>query len=251
MLLIWGGLGLLVGGILNVLTSRLPYWDGPLWAVPLHCHSCQHPLAWGDVLPLFGFARQRGRCRHCGGALPWRFPLVEAATALLFALAYQRFGFGHELLVSSFYLAVLVLVFAIDANHRLILNAVTYPTALLAFALAFLPGEPSPIAALLGAATYGGFFALLYAVAVLLYRREDALGLGDVKLAIVIGMMTGLPRSLVAMMAGILLGSLAALAVLAGGRSAKSAMPYGTSLSVGAMLAILYGDLLVAWYVGS
>ncbi len=250
MLLLWSGLGLLVGGLLNVLTSRLPYWDGPLWAVPLRCHSCQHPLTVADVLPLIGFARQRGRCRYCGGPLPWRFPFVEAATALLFALAYLRFGLGHELAVSSLYLAVLVLVFAIDAGHRLILNIVTYPTALLSFALAFLPGEPSPSAALLGGATYGGFFALLYVVAALLYRRGDALGLGDVKLAIVIGLMTGLPRSVVALVAGILLGSLAAVAALAGGRSGKSAMPYGTSLSVGAMLAILYGDLLVAWYVG-
>ena len=119
----------------------------------------------------------------------------------------------------------------------------------LCLVLAALTAWPPLAAAVLGAATYGGFFAVLYLLAALIYRRDDALGMGDVKLAVVIGLMTGLPRSLVAMIAGIALGSVAAAAVMAMGRSGRSVMPYGTSLSVGAMLAILYGDLVIDWYM--
>lgn len=248
MLVLWGALGLVAGGVVNVLISRLPYWGGSL-AAPLHCHVCGHRLAVLDFLPLLGFARQRGRCRYCGKPISARFPLVELSTALLFALAYQRFGFAPQLLVASLYLAALVLVFVIDWRHRLILNVVTYPLILICLVLAALTSWPPLPAAVLGAATYGGFFAVLYVLAALIYRRDDALGMGDVKLAVVIGLMTGLPRSLVAMIAGIALGSLAAAAVLVAGRSGKSVMPYGTSLGVGAMLAILYGDLIVAWYM--
>ncbi|MHB9091567.1 MAG: prepilin peptidase, partial [Chloroflexota bacterium] len=77
----WGVLGLVFGGILNVLISRLPYGGG-LVAAPLHCHYCHHPLGLADTLPLWGYAGQRGRCRHCGHALSLRFPLVEVATSL-------------------------------------------------------------------------------------------------------------------------------------------------------------------------
>lgn len=249
MWLVWGGLGLLVGGLLNILISRLPY-QGGLLSLPLRCHTCGHPLSVADFFPVLGFALQRGRCRYCGQAISLRFPLVEAATGVLFALAYLRFGFGRDLLVVSLYLAVLVVVFVIDQRHRLILNVVTYPMAAVALALAAIPPGPGPDRALSGALVYGGFFVLLYAVAALLYRRPDALGMGDVKLAVVIGLMTGLPLAVVAMLLGVLLGALAALAVLAGGRSARAAMPYGTALSVGAMLALLYGDAILEWYLG-
>lgn len=249
MWLAWGGLGLLVGGLLNILISRLPYKDG-LLATPLHCHTCEHPLGPGEVFPLLGFALQRGRCRFCQQPISWRFPLVEVATAVLFAFSYLRFDFGRDLLVVSFYLAVLVVVFFVDQQHRLILNVVTYPVAVLSLVLAAVPPGPGVNSALFGALFYGGFFVLLYLVSVLVYRRVDALGMGDVKLAVVIGLMTGLPLALVALLAGVLLGAVAAVAVLVTGRSAKSAMPYGTALSVGAMLAILYGDAILAWYLG-
>ena len=247
--MLWGVLGLVVGGILNVLISRLPYWGG-LLAAPLHCHYCQEPLRLTDAVPLWGYAGQRGRCRQCGHTLSPRFPLVELVTAALFGLAYHRFGLTLETVVFSFYLAVLVIIFTIDLEHRLILNVVTYPVALVSLGLAALLPGVGLGAALSGALAYGGFFVLLYVLSVLMYRRADALGLGDVKLAIVIGLMTGLPLSLVALLAGVLLGALSALVVLLGGRSARSAMPYGTSLSVGAMLAILYGDQILRWYIG-
>ena len=249
MVVLWTALGLIVGGALNVLISRLPTWGGRL-AAPLCCHACHHPLATRDVLPLAGFTLQRGRCRYCGAPLSWRFPLVEAATALLFALAYLRFGLAPTLPVYSFYLAVLLLVFVIDLRHRLILNIVTYPAAIIALVLAAVtPGLSLPSAAF-GGLIYGGFFALLYLVAALLYRRGDALGMGDVKLAFVIGIMAGLPRGIVALVLGVLLGAVSAVFVLAAGRSAKSAMPYGTALGLGAMVALLYGDLLAVWYIG-
>lgn len=248
--LAWGLLGLAVGWVLNVLVTRLPR-GGSLLAAPLHCHSCGKPLSFWDAAPLVGFLAQRGRCCYCGANLSWRFPAVEIATALLYALACLRYGLGLELAVYSLYLAILVVIFAIDWRHRLILNVVTYPTAILCLALAVVTPGSSLVSSLLGAAAYGGTFVLLYLFAVVIYRRGDALGMGDVKLAIVVGLMVGLPRAIVAMVLGILLGALAGAAALLAGRSGKEPIPYGTSLSLAAAFAILYGDLLVNWYIYS
>lgn len=245
---IWGFVGLLVGSLLNVLISRLPMTRGGQVAAPLHCHTCGRQLSIGDALPLLGFLSQRGRCRYCGKPISLRFPLVEITTAILFFLAFQRFGPSLPAVIASLYLAVLVLVFVIDMRHRLILNVVTYPTAIVALALSpLMPGLSVPLS-LLGAAVYGGMFAVLYVLATLIYRRMDALGLGDVKLAVVIGLMTGFPMAIVAMAIGILLGGAFAIFALLRGRSSGDVMPYGTALSIGAMLTILYGPNIVRWY---
>jgi leader peptidase (prepilin peptidase)/N-methyltransferase len=250
MVVLWGLVGTLVGGLLNVLITRLPLRGG-LWAAPLRCHHCREPLAVWDTLPVLGYLAQRGRCRLCGAPLSPRFLIVELATTLLFGLAFLRFGATSALFIYSFYLTLLVLIFAIDWQHRLILNVVTFPAAALALALSTVAPGTSLLSSLLGAAAYGGSFVLLYLLAVVLYRRGDALGQGDVKLAIVIGLMLGLPRALVALMLGVLLGALAAIAALLAGRGGKEAMPYGTSLSAAAMVAVLYGDLIVNWYLYS
>jgi leader peptidase (prepilin peptidase) / N-methyltransferase len=245
---VWGAVGLVVGGVLNVLISRLPYWGGPLTA-PLRCHTCGHQLSWVEVLPIAGYALQRGSCRYCGKSISSRFPLVEVASALLFVLAYLRFGPGTQLVVSSFFIAVLILVFVIDMRHRLILNVVTYPVAVIALVLsAVMPGA-SLVSSLAGAALYGGFFMVMFLLAVLIYRRGDALGLGDVKLAVVIGLMTGFQLTVVALLAGVFLGGVSAVFALIRGRSNKDVMPYGTALSVGAILTILYGQQIMAWYL--
>jgi leader peptidase (prepilin peptidase)/N-methyltransferase len=246
--ILWGLLGLVVGAILNIVISRLPRRGGS-FAAPLHCHECGRPLAIVDVLPLAGYLAQHGHCRYCGAVLSLRFPLVEMATALMYALAFWRFGFGVTLLTNSLYLAVLVVVFAIDWRHRLILNVVTYPIAGACLLLSLVTPGTSLQSSLLGAAVYGGTFVLFYLLAVAIYRRGDALGLGDVKLAVVLGLMLGLPRAIVAMCLGVLLGALAAAWALFAGRSGKEAIPYGTSLSAAGMFALLYGDILVAWYL--
>ncbi|MHB1132276.1 MAG: prepilin peptidase [Chloroflexota bacterium] len=250
MAVLWGLFGLLAGGLLNVLITRLPLRGG-LLAAPLHCHNCRKPLTLWDTMPLAGYLAQRGHCRLCGAPLSRRFPVVELATALLFGLAFLRFGASQALFIYSFYLALLVLVFAIDWRHRLILNVVTLPAAVLALALSAVAPGTSVLSSLLGAAAYGGTFVLLYLLALIMYRRGDALGQGDVKLAIVIGLMLGLPRAVVALMLGVTLGALAAGAALLAGRPGKEAMPYGTSLSAAAMVAVLYGDLIVNWYLYS
>lgn len=167
----------------------------------------------------------------------------------MYALAFWRFGFGLALLTNSLYLAVLILVFAIDWRHRLILNVVTYPTSAVCLLLSLVTPGISLQSSLLGAAVYGGTFVLFYLLAVALYRRGDALGLGDVKLAVMLGLMLGLPRAIVAMFLGVLVGAMAAAGALLAGRSGKDAMPYGTSLSAAGMFALVFGDLLVAWYL--
>ncbi|MBI2862283.1 MAG: prepilin peptidase, partial [Chloroflexi bacterium] len=148
----------------------------------------------------------------------------------------------------TFYTFVLLLVFFIDLEQRLILNEVVLIAGLAALLLSpFIPGL-TWLRALLGGLSYGGVFALLYLLAWALYRRDDALGLGDVKLSILLGLMTGIPRVWVALSLAVLLGALVGLGLLLAGRGARAFMPYGTSMAVGAFLALLWGEELWNWY---
>ncbi len=235
----WGLLGLGAGWLINLLASRLP-WPGTLWRLPLRCHTCQQTLNWRDILPLLGYVGQRGRCHFCGLPISRRFPSTELVMAALFAGAAWRADSPAATAVLAFFISVLVLVFVIDARHRLILNRVTYPAALAALLISFMPvSSVTPVSALLGAALYGGVFALLYLLALLLYRRADALGLGDVKLAVVIGLMTGYPLAITALAAGVLLGGLVAVLALLAGHARTVALPYGTSLSAAAIAVLI------------
>jgi len=228
-----------VGGVVNILSTRLPR-QAPLWAWPLRCRLCHQPLNIWDLLALVNLALRRGRCRYCRGRLSWQYPLVELAAGITFALLYWRWGLSLYLFSYSFYGAVLILVFIVDWRHRLILNEVTYPAMLVALALSLWHPRPGLLGALGGGAFGGGLFLALYLVAAWLYRREDALGFGDVKLALLIGLMMGWPGVLAALFLGALLGALGGLyLMLFAGRSRKATMPYGTALSAGALLTLL------------
>ncbi len=249
---LWAALGLLVGGIVSFLASRLPApsLGRPLrLGGPLRCHAGGEPLAPLDLIPVVGWLLQRGRCRHCGRPIDARFPLTEALCALTFGLLWWRFGPSIELLVGSLYAASLWLIFIVDWRHHLILNRVSYPSILLALALAFVYPRTSPLASLVGLLFCGGLFVAFYVLGRLLYRGRVPLGLGDVKLAALIGAMLGVGPGVMALALGIAAGAVQAVVLLALGYRKRSYMPYGTALVVGAVIALLYGLELWEWYL--
>ena len=240
MLPLWLLVGVLTGTIVNLLAYRLPCRK-PALSASACCGECGAPLGPAVLIPLAGFVLSKGKCRVCGAKLPVRLPLVELSTAALFATLFLRLGLSWLLVVSCLYAAILVLVFVIDLEHRLILNIVTYPSMALAIMLGFAVPGLNALSGLLGGLFYGGLFLALYVASVLIYKREDALGQGDVKLAIFIGLITGMPGALYAALAGTILGALAGLwAIIVNKASGKSTMPYGTSLSIGALAVLVW-----------
>jgi leader peptidase (prepilin peptidase)/N-methyltransferase len=242
--------GLAGGVLINVLADMLPRerWQ---WRLG-ECPKCGQTVSVWRSVPLFGCLRQYRRCRTCDERLPRRHVWVGlvAPLALLLVLWSVLTDHAHKLptgVLFSFYelaTLILLLVFVIDLEHHLILDVVTYPSIIGLLALGFLMNRPMLFFMLIGAAIAGGLFGLCYVVAYLVYRT-DALGLGDVKLAVLIGLLIGWPAIINALFYGTRAGAATGMLLLMTRRADRQTMiPLGTGLSLGAFLALLLVPLL-------
>ena len=238
--------GLLVGSFLNVVAHRLPSGASVVGGRSM-CPGCGATIRAYDNVPVLSWLVLRGRCRDCAAPISARYPLVEAGTAsLVGAVAVVHAGDAPRLVLGVVLVVLLVPMALIDLDHRIIPNRLTGPAAVLALALgtALDPGgELSRVLSGLGA---GGFF-LLAAIA-----SPGGMGMGDVKLAGVLGLFLGAPVAvalLVALVAGVLVGGgiIAAKGVAAG---RKTAVPFGPFLALGGVVALLAGDALLSAYAG-
>ncbi|HET7618447.1 MAG TPA: A24 family peptidase [Vicinamibacterales bacterium] len=241
-------LGLAVGSFLNVCIHRLPKKLSIVWPAS-RCPSCERPLAWFENVPLLSYAALGGRCRTCRAPISIRYPMVEAITASVFVLQYLAVGPTPLLAARLVFMSALIVLFAIDLEHQLLPNAITLPGIVcgLAFALVLPPGL---IDALLGAVLGGG---ILFAIAEGYYRirGEDGMGMGDVKMLAMIGAFLGWKLMLLTLILGSFAGSFVGMLILATRRGTmRAALPFGTFLAIGAAIASLVGDRVIAWYVG-
>lgn len=243
---VFGVLGLAVGSFLNVCTYRLPRRESLVYP-PSHCTSCQHPLRWRDNVPILSYALLRGRCRDCGAPVSAVYPSVEMATALLFVFDYWLYGWS-PLLAPRLLLGVLLIVlFVIDLRHRILPNVITLPGIAIGFAFSvFLP--PGWVNSLVGILAGGG---VLLATAEVYYRvrGEEGLGMGDVKMLAMIGAFLGWKVMLATLVLSSFVGSLVGVGmILTRTGGLKYALPFGTFLAIGAMIASVVGEPLVDWY---
>jgi len=242
--IIFGLLGMAVGSFLNVCADRLPERKS-LLSPPSHCDSCQRRLAAADLVPVFSYIFLLGRCRYCGARIPLRVPLVELATGATFAFLFWYFGLTWQFWLYIVYASVLLVLAVIDLQRGLLLNVIVYPAAALALVVGFFVPEFSIYKGVLGGAV--GFAAL--ALVVLISR--GGMGWGDVKMAGLIGLMTGFPAVFPALLLGIVAGGfIAALLLLTGKKSRKDAVPFGPFLALGAFVALIWGQQLIHWYTG-
>jgi leader peptidase (prepilin peptidase)/N-methyltransferase len=235
--------GLALGSFLNVVAARLPLRRS-LVRPGSACMSCERPIAWYDNVPVVSWAVLRGRCRSCGAAIPARYPLVELATALLVAGCVLAFGVTLDALVAAFFCAVLVAISATDLEHRIIPNKLVVPGAAIVL-VAQTALHPSPEWALGG---FGAFaFLLLVALA-----YPAGMGMGDVKLALLMGAMLGREVP-VALMLGMVAALVPGLWMLARhGRSArKMGIPFGPFLALGAVVTLFWGDRILDAYLST
>lgn len=200
-----------------------------------------------DNVPVLGWLALRGHCRSCHTAISPRYPLVEATTAALAVSVVLAKHSTHDIALGLALVAVLVPVALIDYDHRIIPNKLTLPAAVVAVAIG-LATRPAGVPEQLIAGAAAGGFLLIF---VLAYPR--GMGMGDVKLAAVLGLFLG--RSVaVAILSGVLLGTIVGAAVMARvGVSAgrKTAVPFGPFLAVGGVIALLAGPAIVHWYLHS
>ncbi len=203
-----------------------------------------------DTVSLLSFLLLRGRCPHCGAPHPWRRPILELATMLAFAVFWRRYGPSLELILVTVYSCVLFLVFVVDFEQRLILRVVIYPAIAIAILGSFLYPGLGVRRALLGGGFAFVFFYLVVIIGRLIFGRA-AMGGGDVNLAAFIGLITGFPDVILALVIAIALGGAVSLALIVSRvKKLKSYVPYGVFLTVGGLAVLVFGQEIIAWYFG-
>jgi leader peptidase (prepilin peptidase)/N-methyltransferase len=241
-------LGAVVGSFASVCISRLPRHESIVWPGS-HCPHCGTSVRWYDNVPILSFLLLRGHCRHCRGAIAPRYLLLEALMGVVFAQTALLFGPGYEALRAMALETLLVIVFFIDLDHRIIPNAITYPGIALGIASAVPGGWGAVTGSVLTAAALGGALLLVSVVGSLIVGAE-AMGLGDVKLAAMIGAFLGWPVGALAILLGIFVGGLVGVVLLATrAKGRRDYVPFGPMLAGGALLALWWGPSLLRWYV--
>ena len=239
--------GLLVGSFLNVCIYRLPRRESIVWPAS-RCPKCGRQLAWFENVPVVSWLALRGRCRTCGDSISPMYPLVELATAVMFVGGAIMYGPSVLLGVRLAFACSLIVLFAIDLRHRILPNVMTRPGIAAGFAASwFLP--PGWISSLIGIAGGGG---ILLAIAEAYYRvrGQEGLGMGDVKMLAMIGAFLGWPLMVLTLVLASFAGSIVGVALIASGRGGmQAALPFGTFLALGALVAAVAGDPILAWYL--
>ncbi|HQZ40075.1 MAG TPA: prepilin peptidase [Vicinamibacterales bacterium] len=248
LLVLVGVLGLAIGSFLNVVIHRLPRGQS-LLTPPSTCPSCGTRLRAIDNVPVLSWIALRGRCHACRAPISAQYPLVEGATAALFVLVAWLTPVGPVLVAHLVLVVLLVVLFGIDWHHQILPNVLTLPGIVIGFLFSLL-GPPGWMASLMGATLGAG---ILYGIAAVYFavRREEGLGMGDVKMLAMIGAFLGWKAVLVTLILASFSGALVGVGLIAASRGGmRLALPFGTFLSVGALAAMLVGEPLVTWYAG-
>jgi leader peptidase (prepilin peptidase)/N-methyltransferase len=233
--------GLAIGSFLNVVAARVPL-KRSIVRPGSACLSCGHELSWRENVPVLSWLALRGRCKGCGVRIGAVYPAVELVTALLVAGSFLAFGWSGKAFVAAFFCAVLVTVSATDLSHRIVPNVVVLPATVVVL-VAMTALEPS-VEWLLGA--FGA--ALFLFLAALAYPK--GMGMGDVKLALLLGAMLG--RTVpVALMVGMVAALVPSFVLLArhGSAARKMGIPFAPFLSLGGVVALFFGDELLDAYL--
>lgn len=235
-------LGAAIGSFLNVGIDRLPH-GGSLLSPASHCPACQQQLGIRDLVPVFSYLWLRGRCRYCGVAIPQRLLWVEVAGAALFAFLYWQYSLTWEFAATAVFCCFFLVLLVIDLERGIVPNKIVYPGMALALPIAALVGPGLVNAAIGGGAGFG--LLLLPAV---FYR--GGMGWGDVKLAGLIGLVTGFPLVFVALWLAIVGGGLTAGALLLLRiKRRREAIPFAPFLSAAAMATLFWGSDLLGWFL--
>jgi leader peptidase (prepilin peptidase)/N-methyltransferase len=241
-----GILGAVIGSFLNVVAWRLPRGES-LVRPGSRCPQCETAIKPWHNVPVVAWLALRGRCAYCRTAIPARYPLVEAATAALYVAVVAATGADADAIGGLLLVSALVPIALIDLEHRIIPNAITGPAAVTAVVLTGILDPASLPERLAAGALAGGGFLLVALAA------PRGMGMGDVKLAAVLGLFLGwavAPALLVAFAAGSVVG--VAIALRTGvGAARKTAVPFGPFLALGGLVGILAGSQLVGWYAAT
>jgi len=254
--------GLIVGSFLNCVIYRLAASErraspseagretgGSFLKGRSFCPHCKHTLALQDLIPVFSFIFLKGKCRYCGQKISWQYPIVEISTAILFLLMTEAKPLSPEtgflMVISCF----LIVIFVYDLKHYIIPDKVVYPAIAitLIYNLQFTIYNQFSIFqfSIFSAVGAAAFFA-----AIVLISQGKWMGIGDIKLAFLMGLVLGWPNTFVALFPAFFIGAIIGVGlILVGKKKLSSAVPFGPFLVTGTILALFLGERIVDWYL--
>lgn len=251
--------GLAAGSFANVMIYRIPAGKSVVYP-PSACTSCASRLTVTELIPVVSYILLKGKCGHCGANIPPRYLLVELITAAVFAAIFHRYGLSLPFFMFAFLMTILIAVFFIDIDHRIIPNGLVI-TALTAGAAVFAINCFKPIVEAYGDAKWWtpiaglipgtGFLLLIAAAGMLLYKTDDAMGMGDVKLMAPIGMFVGWKLCIAALFISVVLGGIySAILMVLRFKKRKDTIAFGPFIVIGTFIAIMWGQDLLSLYLG-
>jgi leader peptidase (prepilin peptidase)/N-methyltransferase len=262
-------IGLAIGSFLNVCISRIPL-DESVVQPRSRCPQCRKPIANRDNIPVVSYILLGGRCRHCKKKISARYPAIEILMGAVSGLLYVKFGLGLDWVVYLLFCAALIVLAFIDADHRILPDLITLNGLWIGLIISLflwlrapwmakglqLLGwlDPPPIAVSLVASVAGAIVGggLLWGVREAYFRLRgvEGMGFGDVKMMAMVGAFIGIPLTLFTIMVGSILGSVIGVLMMQfAGKDKGYELPFGTFLSFGAILAVLYGNELIGMYL--
>ncbi|MGA2418051.1 MAG: prepilin peptidase [Candidatus Staskawiczbacteria bacterium] len=242
--------GLVIGSFLNCVIYRLEQkksLNGRSF-----CPDCRHKLSWQDLFPVFSFLFLKGKCRYCHKKISIQYPLVETAAAILFLIIFITFP-QHTIYnilntIFLFYIASsLIIIFVYDLKNYIIPDKILFPAIIITFVYNFFPtyNIQHTIYNIIAAISASAFFLIIF-----LASKGKWMGLGDVKLAFLMGLLLGMPNIFVALFLAFFFGAIIGVILMVlEKKSLKSEIPFGPFLVIGTLVAVICGNQIIQWYL--
>ncbi|MCX6356743.1 MAG: prepilin peptidase [Candidatus Aureabacteria bacterium] len=251
-------LGAIVGSFPNVCIHRMPREES-IVSPPSHCPRCNAPIKPYDNIPILSYIILAGRCRACKAPISIRYPAVELLTALCFLGLWIFYAAAIPMaVVAIMFVASLIVVIFVDFEHQIIPDEISLGGIGfgIAASLVYPPlhgvhtWQASIVRSLAGLVVGGGIFWLIRIIGTRALKKE-AMGFGDVKLMAYFGTLLGPALILLTTFFASLIGSAVGLTLIASGRARLgSRLPFGPYLCAAAVIALLFGNQCISWYLG-
>ena len=243
-------LGVCLGSFLNCVIYRLEKKQSFLKGRSF-CPKCHHQLTFLDLIPILSFIFLKGKCRYCGEKISWHYPLVELASGVIFLLNFWHLGFRFDLLSGIWFLDLtylvliscfLIIIFVYDFKYYLIPDKIIWPA--IGISLIFNLSKTTFFPSLLTGLAGGSFFFLIW-----LISQGKWMGFGDVKLAFLLGLFLGFPKTLLAFFLSFLIGAIIGIGlVIFGKKKFQDEIPFGPFLISSGFLSLFWGEKIISYY---
>ncbi len=241
--------GLIIGSFLNVIIYRVPRGISII-RPGSHCQNCKEPIKWYDNIPLISYIILRGRCRHCKSPISWKYPAVELITALSLFLIVFKYRLSSDSLIYTILILFLIPISFIDLERKLILNKLTIPCFILGILLITVLQNERIVNSLIGGVA-GGAIILIISVLGRIAFKKESMGMGDMKLLVITGIYVGFPGVLLCLFFGIIVSGIYIFSgMLLKKIKLGDTISFGPFIAIGTLVYLIFGDLMLGWYVG-